>query len=489
MTTGSEVVRVLTVEDDPEEAELTRRFLEKRMNVLVEKAGDAATARRKLATADFDVVLVDTVDMNDLEFGLLEEIAALDKGFAVVVVTGKGDERLAAKSLEVGASGYVIKNNNMPQALVSAIENAIMDRSLKRAEALFNMQQAITEAALNTLNEIFFAVDLDGAFIKWNKELCAVTGYQDDDFCTMHLSDIMDPADNERVQRLTMRTGSVEASTFDMAIISRSGLRHSYEINARAFKATGDAVAGLVFLGHDVSETRRRSEMLARENEELDDFAQTVSHDLKRPLSAIMLAAETLKLILSTPCSPRTERPVDIVNEMTKIITDECEMASSMISSMLQLAEESQVSQRLSPVDLREVVESVVEELEDARTCERVEVRIDPDLGTVRADATHIYRLFANLIGNAVQHGATESPVIEVKKLASEEGVLCFLVRDNGPGIPEKLLPYIFRPFFKSGSGGTGLGLTTASKMLKIYGGTIRAYNDNGACFEFTLRQ
>jgi signal transduction histidine kinase len=61
-------------------------------------------------------------------------------------------------------------------------------------------------------------------------------------------------------------------------------------------------------------------------------------------------------------------------------------------------------------------------------------------------------------------------------------------VRDNGTGIPPGDLDRIFTPFFKGReTGGTGIGLAIVEKIVILYGGAIRAYNDGGACFEFTL--
>jgi signal transduction histidine kinase len=61
------------------------------------------------------------------------------------------------------------------------------------------------------------------------------------------------------------------------------------------------------------------------------------------------------------------------------------------------------------------------------------------------------------------------------------------LVRDNGSGIPPDLLGRLFIPFVKREGGGSGTGLAIVEKIVKIYNGSIRAYNDNGACFEFVL--
>ena len=56
-----------------------------------------------------------------------------------------------------------------------------------------------------------------------------------------------------------------------------------------------------------------------------------------------------------------------------------------------------------------------------------------------------------------------------------------------GAGIPPEDLDLIFAPFFKADEGGHGIGLATVQKIVDLYGGTIRAYNNGGACFEFAL--
>jgi signal transduction histidine kinase len=61
-------------------------------------------------------------------------------------------------------------------------------------------------------------------------------------------------------------------------------------------------------------------------------------------------------------------------------------------------------------------------------------------------------------------------------------------VRDNGPGVPEQHLDDIFKLFHKGQNGGAGIGLATVDKIIDVYDGFIRVYNDNGACFEFSLK-
>jgi signal transduction histidine kinase len=66
-------------------------------------------------------------------------------------------------------------------------------------------------------------------------------------------------------------------------------------------------------------------------------------------------------------------------------------------------------------------------------------------------------------------------------------GRLRYLVRDNGPGIPDDYLDDVFLPFFRGEKGATGIGLATVAKIADVYDGEVKAYNEDGACFEITL--
>ena len=63
-----------------------------------------------------------------------------------------------------------------------------------------------------------------------------------------------------------------------------------------------------------------------------------------------------------------------------------------------------------------------------------------------------------------------------------------YLVRDNGPGIPENLPDRLFLPFVSQKGGGKGLGLAIVQTIVRAYGGSVRAYNDHGACIEYSLK-
>ena len=104
------------------------------------------------------------------------------------------------------------------------------------------------------------------------------------------------------------------------------------------------------------------------------------------------------------------------------------------------------------------------------------------------ASPTHIYQLFSNLIKNAFEYCDSDSPIIEVRALDKANGEHRYLVRDNGSGIPADLIERIFIPFSRGSSGQTGIGLSIVDRITRVYAGDVKAYNDSGACFEFSLR-
>jgi signal transduction histidine kinase len=106
----------------------------------------------------------------------------------------------------------------------------------------------------------------------------------------------------------------------------------------------------------------------------------------------------------------------------------------------------------------------------------------------VAAIITHIYQLFSNLVGNALQYNDSPEPELRITYHREGDGRHRYRVADNGPGIPAEDLERIFDPLFKGKGGGTGIGLSIARKIASIYGGGIKAYDDGGARFEFTLR-
>jgi len=242
--------------------------------------------------------------------------------------------------------------------------------------------------------------------------------------------------------------------------------------------------AGMWSIARDITEPKKYEDELKRMNAELKGFAHTVSHDLRGPLASLIGANKTLQLLLKDP--DVTDFRTAII-EMTEIIDSGTARADKLIGDVLSLAETAQVPSEVCPVEVSQVVAGIIADIVSEIEAREIEVRTDADLGTVVANPTHIFQIFSNVIGNAVKHIDSDRPVIEIRSLGERQGGHRYLVRDNGSGIPAEDLEKIFIPFFKGRPGSTGIGLSTVENILDVYGGSIRAYNDEGACFEFTI--
>ena len=269
-------------------------------------------------------------------------------------------------------------------------------------------------------------------------------------------------------------------------LVRKDGGYFHAEISITAVSAGDDETAYICTM-RDITERKRVEEELESLYVELDGFAHTVSHALRGPLSVIGLAGNTLEELSELP---RTEEYHEDVRELARTVLINVDRATRLIKDLLSLAEAGQSPLVVSDVAVGEVVAQVIEERNMDIFHKGIEVKVADDLGRVKSDRTHIYQVFSNLIGNSIQHSNSADPVIEVLRL-DEEREAChrFLVRDNGQGLPEEDLEHIFLRFYKSSATGeTGIGLSIVEKIVKLYGEEISAYNNNGACFEFTIR-
>lgn len=176
------------------------------------------------------------------------------------------------------------------------------------------------------------------------------------------------------------------------------------------------------------------------------------------------------------------------VAQLLQVIENNVWKSAALIDDLLALAEAGQRPDRLEDVNIGEVTERVLQEDAGEIEDKGMMVEVEGPMGNLVGSPTHFYQVFSNLIGNSIKHGNGDMPTVTISRLADRgDGANRYLVRDNGAGIPPEDLDSIFAPFFKGDEGGNCIGLATVQKIVNLYGGAIKAYNNGGACFEFTL--
>jgi signal transduction histidine kinase len=227
-----------------------------------------------------------------------------------------------------------------------------------------------------------------------------------------------------------------------------------------------------------VEAKRKSDEQAMRAREEI---LAVVSHDLKAPLTAILLRVEALLRKQGDPLVGQTAHAIrQSASTMEQLIRDLLDMAS---------LDEGRLRLDLAPTDLAELVGAVVE-IESplaSRRATRIASEIAP-LGDVTCDRDRVERVLANLVDNAIKF--TARGTITIRAEPREDGVL-LSVADTGAGISPEVLPHIFDRYFTTARGkkGTGLGLYIAKGIVEAHGGRLWATSDpgKGSTFSFTL--
>jgi signal transduction histidine kinase len=234
-----------------------------------------------------------------------------------------------------------------------------------------------------------------------------------------------------------------------------------------------------------VEELRRIQNELRLRVEELDAYGHTIAHDLKAPLSSIMLAGDLLALKFSDDLQPDGQKFVRMVGESARHM-------QRMIDQLLWLARVRHVD-NVKVIPLRPVAEAALSRFRPTIEERGITVCLPSDLPDVVGHEQWIEEIFANLVSNAIKYmGETNpDPRIEIRARVEDTRVRCE-VRDTGVGIKPEDQARLFEMFTRLHTvraEGLGLGLSIVRRMIAQLGGQVgvESVYGQGSTFWFTL--
>jgi len=219
----------------------------------------------------------------------------------------------------------------------------------------------------------------------------------------------------------------------------------------------------------------------------LGELATSIAHEVRQPLGAIVLNGNTSLRWLdkAEPNLPKArqliERMVENATQATEIIDRIQGMASKRIPTRGRLS-------------LNEIVDVALRFVHHESIERRVAIRanLQPDIGEVLGDRIQLQQVIVNLLVNAmhaIDH--RQSPghrEVSISTRMDEQGYVCLVVEDTGPGIAEQHLDNLFDGFFSTKPDGMGMGLTICNSIMRSHDGEIRAANRDGGGAAFTCR-
>ncbi len=253
--------------------------------------------------------------------------------------------------------------------------------------------------------------------------------------------------------------------------------RQVLQLRAFPLRRDGDVVGAVAFT-RDVSEARR-VESVRR------DFVANVSHELKTPIGALGLLAETIAA---------TDDP-GVMQQLADRILRETDRLGRIVDDLLDLSQiEAQESPSRAPIPVRLLISETVDLVQGAAELAGVPIRIAPQPPDIElaCDRRQMRSALMNLLDNAIKYSGPNQPV-EIGAEIAGDGV-ALIVRDRGIGIPTRDLERIFERFYRVDrarsreTGGTGLGLAIVRHVAQAHGGEVTVESREGEGSTFTLQ-
>ena len=474
---------------------------------VVSAASNGAEALEVAAATHPDVVLTDLQmePMGGVE--LCRRLHELDRDLPVIVMTGMTDRESVIECLRVGAEDYLTKPVDW-EATLWRVNRAIERRAakldqddLRRAlnerlvlSSIREQEHADTEAweraqlnaLLENLHEGVVIATSDGRVVMVNAAARAILDRPDEELRTidaLHIPCALD-LDGQLLraeQRPLLRALRGEQfEGFESMHVRADGSKRRLLSNGTNVRDDRGNVVLAIVVFRDVTNQRR----LEQQREE---YAALVSHDLRNPLGAIGMSLFLLK--------ESTKSPTFAHAEIVKL-AERAERNVGRITGMLdELAEATTlelggVALKRRPCDMRNIVTSALDGLDDARS-RRVTVESDEQaVYPLLVDEARLERVVANLLTNALKYSSPESGV--TARLGLRGGEVRLDVIDHGIGIAPESTKMLFARYARTPGGratasGLGLGLYITRLIMEAHGGRIEVATELGRGSTFSL--
>jgi PAS domain S-box-containing protein len=482
-------LRLLQVEDSESDAALIVRLLERSgYDVDSQRAEDAGQMRAALAGRAWDVIIA------DYRLPQFDARAALDvlhesgKDIPFIVVSATIGEDVAVEMMRSGAQDYLIKGKlaRLAPAVEREIREARTRRERKRAEEALQESEARFRQLANAMPQIVWTAAPDGKLDYYNERCSRLIGHNQ----TVAGNDSWEPVlhpDDRQLWRDTWRQCVRQGTPCE--IICRLYDRHKDTYRwflSRAVPVRDEHGRIMRWYGTctDIDEHKRTADALRRANQDLEQFAYSVSHDLREPLRMIAIYSEMLQRRHADALPPQA-------HDSLAYLTGAAQRMDALVRALRAYTSTAELRPVEVPyTDATAAAREAIANLHALIGEHRAEI----DLGmlpTVPMHHHHLVQVFQNLLANGVTYHRPETPPRIWISAIEHSGAWEFVVRDDGIGIAPEYHDRIFGIFKRLHTAqqfpGTGMGLAICKKIVDMYAGMMKVTSAPGAGSTFHI--
>jgi two-component system cell cycle sensor histidine kinase/response regulator CckA len=487
-------LRVLMVEDNPDDADLLLRELHRgQFDVVWTRVQTASAMREALLGGTWDLIIS---DYSMPEFDAPRALAVLKEtnlDLPFIVLSGTITEESAVESLRAGAHDFISKGKlaRLLPALDRELREGQVRKARHEAEAALRESEQRYRRIIETTNEGVWLLDEASCTTFVNARMAALLGLDASQVLGKSIFDFIHEESQADVESALERRVAGTASHAEIRLLRKSAPDVWALFDATPIVEDDDRHGGTLVMAIDITERKRLEDQLRQSQklEAIGSLAGGVAHDFNNLLSVIASYAELLTQSITDQTALEDLREIQGATER----------AAALTKQLLAFSRK----QVLMPTVLD--LNKLVTEMESMLTrviSKEIELtsRLGSNIGRVKVDRGQVDQVLLNLVVNArdamPKGGKVTIETLDVVLGKRVDGVdvtpgryAALRVTDTGTGMDGETQTRLFEPFFttKEPGKGTGLGLATVHGIVKQSGGHIAVTSALGRGTTFTI--
>lgn len=469
---NNKLIKVLLVDDDEDDYFLTREYFQDLLNWKFDITWSSTykDAVKNIKENKYDLYLFDYLLGESTGIELIDHTCQQDCEEPIILLTGKGDTKIAVEALRLGAADYLIKSEldaeKLERSIRYALERTSVLKALRHSERRY---RRIFEES----NDFLFISDLAGNIIDFNTSASVLTGYSEDDLKLKNILEIIEEpefeTDWENIKDHTIHDQEVK-------LLTKDGDKKYCLFSASV--EVDDDHAYIQGRLHDMT-ARKQSERERLFSEKMavtGRLVRMLAHEVRNPLTNVNLSAEQLEM--------------ELVDEdqkfYTQIIKRNCNRINDLISQLLQPSSSADIELVESSVHV--VLEQAIGAALDRVQLKRIQIvnHFAEEELELPLDPVSLQMAFLNLITNAIEAMEEDKGVLRITTKNQGDSIQVIFA-DNGSGISEEHMDKIFEPYFTGKNNGMGIGLSTTMSIIHAHHGRIDVQSEVGVGTTFTI--